>query len=85
MDRVTIQAKVNGAWQEAPFSWYGDTVIEMLGAMAGQEVIVKWEPEGEEIWYYCGTNQLANSMKVKTKFVLTINQLIDIYHKRRRK
>jgi len=84
MDKIAIQAKVNGAWQPADFRSYGDDIPSALGQMDGAEVIIKWEQAGEDPRYYVGTAPLAKSYRVKTKHVLTITQLLKIYHRRKR-
>jgi len=84
MDAITIQAKVNGTWQPVDFGRYGNDIPGTLGQMNGAEVIIKWEQAGEDCRYYCGTLPLAKAMRLKTKHVLTITELLEIYHRRKR-
>ena len=84
MDTITVQAKIGGVWQRVPLDHYGPDVPSVLGAMNGDDVVVRWEQQGEETWYYCGTEALAKAQRVKTKYVSTIAELIEIYYRKRR-
>lgn len=85
MDTITIQAKIDGVWQQVNPLRYGPDVPSILGAMNGEDVMVKWAEHGEEIWYYTGTDALAKSQRVKTKYVKTITELIGLYYRKGRK